>query len=76
MADRVVQLLAKPCILNYLENYMWGLYCFILDTTSNIAAVTWKDNKTVKVISTFVVKEPQTIIKQSCRKERKKIDVK
>lgn len=76
MADRVVQLLAKPCILSYLENYMWGLYCFILDTTSNIAAVTWKDNKTVKVISTFVGKEPQTIIKQSCRKERKKIDVK
>ena len=76
MADRAVELLTKPCIFSYLENYVWGLYCFILDTTSNIAAVTWKDNKTVKVISTFVVKEPQTIIKQSCRKERKKIDVK
>ena len=76
MVDGTVQLLTKPCIFSYLENYVWGLYCFILDTTSNIAAVTWKDNKTVKVISTFVGKEPQTIIKQSCRKERKKIDVK
>ena len=43
---------------------------------SNIAAVRWKDNKIVNMISTFAGTEPQTIIKRFCRKERKKIDVK
>ena len=38
---------------------------------SNIAAVRLKENKTVNVISTFAAKEPQTMIKPFCRKERK-----
>ena len=46
-----------------------------IETSSNISAVRWKDNKVVNVLSTFAGKEPQKKVKQYSQKEKKKVDV-
>jgi len=48
----------------------------VVETSSNMAAVRWKDNKVVNVISTFAGKEQQQKAKRYSRKEKKRIDIK
>ena len=45
------------------------------ETSSDISAVRWKDNKVVNVLSTFAGKEPQKNVKRYSQKEKKKVNV-
>ena len=54
------------------EKSQGGTSVVAIETSSNISAVRWKDNKVVNVLSTFAGKEPQKKVK---RKEKKRVDV-
>ena len=52
-----------------------GTSVVAIETSSNILAVPWKDNKVVNVLSTFAGKEPQNKVKQYSQKQKKMMDV-
>lgn len=46
-----------------------------MDTTENIAAVRWFDNKAVNLVCSFVGAEPTDIVKRYDRRIRAHVDV-
>ena len=52
-----------------------GTSVVAIETSSNISAVRWKDNKVVNVLCAFAGKEPQKKVKRNSQKEKKKVDV-
>ena len=57
------------------EKSQLGSSAVAIETSSNISAVRWKDNKVVNVLSTFAGKEQQKKVKRYSQKEKKKVDV-
>ena len=54
------------------EKSLRGSLVVAIETSSNILAVRWKDNKVVNVLATFAGKESQKKVKRYCQKENKK----
>ena len=48
----------------------------VTDVSSNITAVSWKDNKVVNAISTFTGKEPIQQIQHYCHREKWRVKIK
>ena len=57
------------------EKSQLGSSAVAIETSSNISAVRWKDNKVVNVLSTYAAKEQQKKVKRYSQKEKKKVDV-
>ena len=47
----------------------------VTDMTSNITAVSWKDNKVVSAISTFTAEQPIQQPKRFCHHEKQRVNI-
>ena len=52
-----------------------GTSVVAVETSSNVSAVRWKDNKVVNILSTFAGKEPQNKVKRYSQNKKKRIDI-
>ena len=52
-----------------------GSFNVVTDSSSNIRAIRWKDNKGVNGLSTYTCKEPMQYVKRFCYSAKKKVDI-
>ena len=61
--------------MKLLQKEKRGTSDVVTDTSSNITAVRWKDDKIVNALSTFTGREPVMKVKRFCHSEKKKIEI-
>ena len=52
-----------------------GSFNVVTDSSSNIRAIRWNDNKGVNGLSTYTCKEPMQYVKRFCYSAKKKVDI-